>query len=79
MADASAERSAGTSRPGLDAGLVITWLVIGAALVATAVVAFGWRRVIAIWLASGLMLAVIIVADAWRSEPDSEHSLDLGM
>ena len=35
------------------------WLVIGSAMVGTAIVAFGWRRTLEIWAISGVSLALI--------------------
>jgi hypothetical protein len=41
----------------------IVWLVVGSALVGTAIVAFGWKRTLQVWAISGLALGVVIAAD----------------
>lgn len=43
----------------LDGGVVLFWFVIGSALMATAIVAFGWRWTVAIWVGSGLLLGLL--------------------
>lgn len=47
----------------LGAGIVLLWLVIGSALIATAIVAFGWRRTLEVWVGSGVLLGLICVAE----------------
>ena len=47
----------------LGAGIVLFWIVLGSALIATAIVAFGWRRTVEIWLGSGVVLGLICVAE----------------
>ena len=43
----------------LGRGIVALWLVIGSALMATAIVAFGWRWTVAIWVGSGVLLGLL--------------------
>jgi hypothetical protein len=47
----------------LGAGIVLVWLVAGSALVATAIVAFGWRRTLEVWVGSGVLLGLICVGE----------------
>jgi hypothetical protein len=47
----------------LGAGIVVLWIVMGSALVATAIVAFGWRRTLEVWLGAGVVLGLICVAE----------------
>jgi hypothetical protein len=59
----------------LGAGIVIVWLVVGSALVATAIVAFGWRRTLEVWLGAGVLLGLVCLADHFwhrRSRRGSE-------
>ena len=52
-------------RAKLDASLVTLWLVIGTALVVTAVLAIGWRRAVLIWLASAVLLGIVLLIDVF--------------
>ena len=70
MTDVGSERT--TVDDQLDADLsgtvVMLWLIVGAALIATAVVALGWQLTAELWVASAALLAVIaIVERVWRS------------
>ena len=66
MIDAGTERTT-TDLPQpaehLGAGIVVLWLVVGSALVATAIVAFGWRRTLEVWLGAGVLMALICLAE----------------
>jgi hypothetical protein len=54
----------------LGAGIVLVWLVIGSALVATSIVAFGWRRTLEVWVGAGVVLGLICVAEHfWHRRP----------
>ena len=65
MLDASTDRTATQVEPAehLGAGIVMLWLVMGSAMIATAIVAFGWVRTIEIWFGSGVLLGLICVAE----------------
>lgn len=70
MTDVGSERTTVDDR--LDADLsgtvVMLWLVVGAALIATAVVALGWQLTAELWVASAALLAVIAACErVWRS------------
>jgi hypothetical protein len=41
----------------------IFWLIVGSAMVGTAIVAFGWKRTLAVWAISGVVLALVFVAE----------------
>jgi len=59
----------------LGAGIVLLWLVVGSALVATAIVAFGWRRTIEVWVGSGVLLGLMCVADRfWHRRTRRGHA-----
>lgn len=47
----------------LGLSVVLLWLVVGSALVATAIVAFGWRRTLEIWAVSGVLLPLLFVGE----------------
>lgn len=57
----------------LGAGIVMLWLVIGSALVATAIVAFGWARTLEVWIGSGVILGLICVAERLWYRPNGSH------
>jgi hypothetical protein len=40
----------------------IFWLVVGSAMVGTAIVAFGWKRTLEVWAISGVVLAIFFLA-----------------
>jgi hypothetical protein len=56
-----AERVPPTDYVGIEAALL--WLIIGSAMVATAIVAFGLRRTVQIWGVSGLVLPLVFVGE----------------
>lgn len=41
----------------------LLWLVLGSAAVATAIVAFGWKRTLVVWAGSGATLALLFVVE----------------
>jgi len=47
----------------LGVPLVALWLVVGSALVATAIVVFGWRRTLEIWAACGIILPLFLLGE----------------
>jgi hypothetical protein len=47
----------------LGAGIVLLWIVLGSALMATAIVAFGWLRTLEVWVGAGAVLGLICVAE----------------
>jgi len=47
----------------LGVPVVALWLVAGSALVATAIVVFGWRRTLEIWAACGILLPLFLVGE----------------
>lgn len=69
MMDASSTEHAAEETPTpppaehLGAGIVVLWIVVGSALMATAIVAFGWRRTLEVWLGAGVVLGLICVAE----------------
>lgn len=66
MIDASSEPTCTElveSAKHLSGGIVLLWLVMGSALMATAIVAFGWRWTVAVWVASGLVLGLLGACD----------------
>jgi hypothetical protein len=63
MTGATMDQETHPKRAKLEASLVGVWLVMGIALVVTAVVAMGWRRAVLIWLVSAVALAVLLIVD----------------
>jgi hypothetical protein len=59
--DHSTDEAAPTDHFGIRAALL--WLVVGSALVGTAIVALGWRRTVEIWAVSGVALALLFVGE----------------
>ena len=43
--------------------MAVLWLVVGSAMVGTAIVAFGWRRTLEVWAISGVGLALLLVGE----------------
>jgi hypothetical protein len=61
------DREKRRSVPALHFGLVSLWLVLGFALIGTALAVFEWRTVTQIWFASGVGLALLVLPDIVRS------------
>jgi hypothetical protein len=53
------------SPPGDHLGIrwALFWLVVGSAMVGTAIVAFGWKRTLEVWAISGVVLALLFVGE----------------
>jgi hypothetical protein len=52
-----------SQRPEIGGFLVLSWIVLGTAMIAGVVALGGWRLVFQIWLASALVLGVLLLRD----------------
>jgi len=69
MTDVGSERTTVDDQRDADLNgrVVSLWLIVGAALIATSVVALGWQLTAELWVGSAAILALIAVTERiWR-------------
>jgi hypothetical protein len=69
--DHVAEEATPTDHFGIRAAAL--WLVVGSAMVGTAIVAFGWKRTLTVWAVSGVVLALVFAGERLWYEYIRKH------